>query len=124
MCGVARRAGGPLRARWCAAFVYGAANTNACPPGFSKIILEALCAGAAGVLGRSYTRLVTGSLTSATYPSGCNTGGIIVVFNDHPTGAPRPSFTPLCAGKPLTAVQACVCVRARKCVCVRVCVCA
>ncbi len=69
-------------------------NTNACPPFYSKIVSAVACAGAAGVLGRSYFR----SWTDADAPSGChiaNGGG--VWFNDHPTGAPKSNMQPLCA---------------------------
>ncbi len=110
-------------ARLCAGLVFGAANTNACPPGFSKIGSEAACASAAGALGRKYVA----TLTYDGYPSGCfalgTSGGGLprVYFNDHPTGGLGPNFDtkPLCAGKPpLTAVRVCVCARARVCVCV------
>jgi hypothetical protein len=88
-----------LRAPLCAAFVDGGVNTNACPPLFSKIVSEAGCASAAGVLGRNYY----GSVTYADFPSGCyihNAFGGRPGFNAHPTGAPRSDAQPLCAGKP------------------------
>ncbi len=73
----------------------GAANTNACPPFYSKIVSEAACESAAGALGRVFTS----SWTTANYPSGCYAGGS-VSFNPHPTGAPAPDAGPVCAGKP------------------------
>jgi hypothetical protein len=105
----------------CAGFVDGAANTTACPPGFSKIGSNAACAGAAGILGRTYG----GSVNTADYPSGCNYYYDYVSFNAHPTGAPSPDVQPLCAGKPPPRPQfACVRARARVrgCVCVSACV--
>jgi hypothetical protein len=124
------RAGGPLRAPFCAGFVDGALNTNACPPGSSKIVLATACVSAAAAVGRSYG----GSLTDAIRPSGCYTAtGVTtgsVFFNDHPTGAPNAMTRPLCAGAAATSIAAnrhtwaeCVCVCARTCVCVFVCVC-
>ncbi len=92
------RAGGPSRAPLCAAFTDGAANTNACPSGSSKIVSEAVCAIAAGALGRSWGGI---HFTFENRPSGCYTAtGSSVFFNDHPTGAPHPDHQPLCAGKP------------------------
>ena len=88
-----------MRAPLCAGFVYGAANTNACPPGYSKMVFAAACPTAAGVLGRTYY----GSGTYTDRPSGCYYYNDFVRFNEHPTGAPNPSCTPVCAGKPLTA---------------------
>jgi hypothetical protein len=96
--------------------MYGEFGTNACPPDASKIVLEAECARAAGVLGRTYY----GGETSAYLPSGCyyytNRGHY---FNYHPTGVPAPNSKPLCAGTPPLNRSACVCV----CVCVCACVC-
>ena len=114
---VARRARGASRAPLRAEFVFGAANTNFCPPGFSKIVLEAVCRSAAGAVGRQYS----GTLTGAAYPSGCifyNGGQAGFQFNAHRTGAPNPNYRPLCAGA--AAAQPCVrvCVRVRACVCV------
>jgi hypothetical protein len=96
MCGVARRAGGRLRAPLCAGFKDGADNTNACPPGFSKIVSAAACASAAGVLGRTYGGIVN----IADVPSGCYAATIVVnvLFNAHPTGAPTIFLKPQCAG--------------------------
>jgi hypothetical protein len=101
-CGVARRAGGPLRAPLCAGFADGALSTNACPSGFSKIGSAAACAGAAAAVGRPYL----GSVTDASAPSGCNTyvtgdgAAYAVGFNTHSTGAPASNLKPLCAGTP------------------------
>jgi hypothetical protein len=96
-CGGSWRAGGPSRAPLCAGFADGAANTNACPPGSSKIGSEAACAGAAAAVGRAWG----GSVTYADVPSGCSyADGNFVFFNPHPTGRPRPGWAPLCAGKP------------------------
>ncbi len=86
-------------ARLCAGFADGADNTDACPVGFSKIVVEAACAGAAGVLGRRYL----GSLTESNAPSGCvyaARNDNIVGFNAHPTGKPVVGAQPVCAGKP------------------------
>ncbi len=81
----------------CAGFVDGALNTNACPPGFSKIATAAACASAAGVLGRSYL----GVTNTADWPSGCYGLSPKVNFNDYPAGAPKLGFFQLlCAGKP------------------------
>ncbi len=89
-----------MRAPLCAAFTDGAANTNACPAGASKIASEAVCAIAAGALGRKYDI----HFSFETGPSGCYTAtdgsGSSVLFNAHPTGAPRSDAQPLCAGKP------------------------
>ncbi len=102
-----------MGARWCAGFVFGESNTSACPPDATKIVSEAACASAAGVLGRPYTRTVS----TADYPSGCYIANDDVYFNDHPTGRPRDSTRPLCARAPGTAS----CARARVNLCVRVC---
>ncbi len=100
----ARRAalrGGRLRAPLCAGFADGALNTNACPPGSSKIVPESACRSAAGVLGRTYYGIGLGSGTYADSPSGCYSfGGFEVHFNAHPTGRPTIYTKPLCAGKP------------------------
>ncbi len=86
----------------CAAFVFGVVNTNACPTGSSKIIFEAACAVAAGLLGKKYS----GGKTSSLYPSGCYlyTGSTpnSVGFNDHPTGGTTllEAVSLLCAGAP------------------------
>jgi hypothetical protein len=94
-------AGGPLRARLCAGFVDGAANTNACPSGSSKIGSEAACAGAAGVLGRAYGGIFGVRSPTPDWPSGCfSVGPSLVSFNAHPTGAPLAKTQPLCAGTP------------------------
>ena len=117
-CGVARRARGPLRAPFCAGFVDGADNTNACPSGSSKIVSEAACASAAAAVGRTYS----GSLTDAIRPSGCYTAtGVTtssVFFNADPTGAANAITRPLCAGAAATSTAAdrrmwavCVCIR-------------
>jgi hypothetical protein len=97
MCGVARRAGGRLRAPLCAGFADGADNTNACPPGFSKMVSEAACGSAAALLGRPYR----GTETFDSFPSGCyylGGFGSLVFFNLHPTGAPSANVKPQCAG--------------------------
>ena len=112
------------RAAACAGFVLGSFNTNTCPLGSSKIVLEAACASVAAALGRTYV----GSETSADVPSGCYDyidGGGYVFFNARHTGAPNPSWQPLCAGKPRRlnrSARVRVCVRVCGCVCVCVCV--
>jgi hypothetical protein len=107
-----------LRAPLCAGFVFGADNTNACPPGFSKIGTAAVCASAAAAAGSPSVS----SVTYADRPSGCSYAAGSVYFNDHPTGAPNPAYKPLCAGAPLPkppqncTVAACVHACARVCV--------
>jgi hypothetical protein len=91
----------------CAGFVIGASNTNACPPGFSKVVLEAECRRAD--VGRAFTARPYGGNASANLPSGCYLATYpdatrLLFFNADPTGAPDPrmySIEPLCAGAPL-----------------------
>jgi hypothetical protein len=93
------RAGGASRTPLCAGFAYGALNTNACPPGTSKIILESACADAAAAVG--YVGYVEG-MSIASYPSGCLYGGGKVFFNRAIINTPNPTVQPLCVGAPLT----------------------
>ena len=100
MCAAAQAVRGPLRAPLCAGFAYGASNSNACLPGFSKIVLEAVCVVAAGAVGMTYRSI----FTSASAPSGClvdyGSGiGLVVDFNANPTGYNGQS---LCAGAAAT----------------------
>ncbi len=90
------RGGRPI-ARGCAGFVYGALNSDACPAGFSKIVLEAACVNAAAAVGTSYI----GNETLAYKPSGCYSAHDYVSFNAIRKGGPIEYCKPLCAGAPL-----------------------
>ncbi len=86
-----------MRAPLCAGFVDGAFNNNTCPPGFSKIVVEAACRSAAAAVGRLYD----GFRTGADVASGCITSSNgKVYFNTDQPGAPNRYDKLLCAGKP------------------------
>ncbi len=122
LCGVARRRR-PLRQPLCAAFPLGPSNTNACPPGSSKIVTAAACESAAAA---RLTSFGWGKENSSFSPSGCYMyyrSGYIYKFNDHPTGAANPTNQPLCAGAadstPLHAAPMSVCCPCERVSCVR-----
>jgi hypothetical protein len=81
----------------CAAFD-GKLSSKACPQGFSQVTTEAACQSLTAIGGKSYG----GSVTVATFPSGCfwlRVGGG-VYLNTHSDGNANPDAQPLCAGAP------------------------
>jgi hypothetical protein len=78
-------------------YATNAANTNACPAGYSKITEVTTCKAAAAFLGRMFS----GAFTSLLFPSGCylrnlDTAVAFVYLNADPTGAANPTAQPLC----------------------------
>ncbi len=79
-------------------YATNAANTNACPAGYSKITTAATCQAAAGLIGKTYSS----SVDQSDRPSGCyffdSLVGAIVRLNTHLTGGADPNSQPLCKG--------------------------
>ena len=108
------------------AFGLGDDNTNDCPQGLARMANESACQSAVAVAGSPYT--YSGSGAVDYLPTGCvwfKAGGSFY-FNTDPTGAPRPSTQPVCAGAPTpdpARASVCACVRVRVRARMRLCVC-
>jgi hypothetical protein len=81
----------------CAAtYATSAANTDACPAGYSKITVATTCKAAAAFLGTPYNDF---SVVSLERPSGCSLSTVnnpTVYLNNDATGAAAATAQPLC----------------------------
>ncbi len=85
----------PAVVRCAATYATNAANTNACPAGYSKITDVTTCRAAAAFLGTPFGSV----FGSSSKPSGCYLGTVnnpTVYLNTDPTGAADADAQPIC----------------------------
>ena len=82
-------------------YITGAAGSNACPMGSTRIDDLTECQNAADAIGTTWD----GSGQNAGSPKGCYLPSTQTVsFNTHATGSGAAGFTPLCAGTPAASI--------------------
>ncbi len=93
---LARRRCQPIAVR-AVPYVHGAAGSNACPTGSTRIDDPTVCQNAAVAIGTTWGA----SGQNAGSPKGCYLSSTQTVFlNTHATGSGAAGDTPLCAGAP------------------------